>query len=205
MPEVAPTASRKADHIRINLTQDVQSGLSTGLERYRFVHQALPERGLEEVDLNTVFLGHGLRAPLLISSMTGGTDQAQAINRVLAEAAERAGIAIGLGSQRVALEDERAAGSFQVRDVAPKTMLLAHLGAVQLNHGVGVAECQRAVDMIRADALILHLNALQEALQPEGNPDFSNLLAKIGQVCRVLPVPGVVKEVGWGISGKGAL
>ena len=205
MPEVAPTASRKADHIRINLTQDVQSGLSTGLERYRFVHQALPERGLEEVDLNTVFLGHGLRAPLLISSMTGGTDQAQAINRVLAEAAERAGIAIGLGSQRVALEDERAAGSFQVRDVAPKTMLLANLGAVQLNHGVGVAECQRAVDMIRADALILHLNALQEALQPEGNHDFSNLLAKIGQVCRALPIPVVVKEVGWGISAKVAL
>jgi isopentenyl-diphosphate delta-isomerase len=202
MPEVAPTASRKADHIRINLTQDVQSGLTTGLERYRFVHQALPERSLETVDLGTVFLAHELRAPLLVSSMTGGTDQAQAINRVLAEAAERTGIAIGLGSQRVALEDERAARSFHVRDVAPTAMLLANLGAVQLNHGVGVSECQRAVEMIRADALILHLNALQEALQPEGNHDFSNLLSKIGQVCRALPIPVVVKEVGWGISAK---
>ena len=202
MPEVAPTASRKADHIRINLTQDVQSGLTTGLERYRFVHQALPERNLDEVDLGTVFLGHELRAPLLVSSMTGGTDQAHAINRVLAEAAERTGIAMGLGSQRVALEDERAARTFQVRDVAPTAMLLANLGAVQLNHGVGVQECQRAVEMIHADALILHLNALQEALQPEGDHDFSNLLSKIGQVCRALPVPVVVKEVGWGISVK---
>jgi len=202
MPEVAPTASRKADHIRINLTQDVQSGLTTGLECYRFVHQALPERNLDEVDLSTVFLGHELRAPLLVSSMTGGTDQAHAINRVLAEAAERTGIAMGLGSQRVALEDDRAARTFQVRDVAPTAMLLANLGAVQLNHGVGVPECQRAVEMIHADALILHLNALQEALQPEGDHDFSNLLSKIGQVCRALPVPVVVKEVGWGISVK---
>ncbi len=202
MPEVAPTASRKADHIRVNLTQDVQSGLTTGLERYRFLHQALPERSLDQVDLGSVFLGHKLRAPLLISSMTGGTEQAQAINRALAEAAEQTGIAIGLGSQRVALEDPGAARSFQVREVAPTTMLLANLGAVQLNHGVGVAECQRAVDMIRADALILHLNALQEALQPEGDHDFSNLLTKIGEVCRGLPVPVVVKEVGWGISAK---
>ncbi len=202
MPEVAPTASRKADHIRINLQEDVQSGRTTGLESYRFVHQALPERSLESVEVSTSFLGHALRAPLLISSMTGGTDQARIINRVLAEAAERTGIVMGLGSQRVALEDERAARSFDVRDVAPTAMLLANLGAVQLNHGIGVAECQRAVEMIRAEALILHLNALQEALQPEGNHDFSNLLDKIGTVCRALTVPVIVKEVGWGISAK---
>jgi isopentenyl-diphosphate delta-isomerase len=186
MPEVAPTASRKADHIRINLQEDVQSGRTTGLERYRFVHQALPERSLESVEVATAFLGHALRAPLLISSMTGGTDQARVINRVLAQAAESTGIAMGVGSQRVALEDERAARSFEVRDVAPTAMLLANLGAVQLNHGIGVAECQRAVEMIHADALILHLNALQEALQPEGNHDFSTLLDKIGKVCRAL-------------------
>jgi len=202
MPEVAPTASRKADHIRINLQEDVQSGQTTGLECYRFIHQALPERSLDSVDIGTVFLGHALRAPLLISSMTGGTEQAQIINRFLAEAAETTGIAMGLGSQRVALEDARAARSFHVRDVAPTAMLLANLGAVQLNHGVGVAECQRAVEMIRADALILHLNALQEALQPEGNHDFSNLLSKISLVCHALTVPVIVKEVGWGISAK---
>ena len=204
MPEVAPTASRKADHIRINLTQDVQSGLTTGLECYRFVHQALPERNLDEVDLSTVFLGHELRAPLLVSSMTGGTDQAHAINRVLAEAAERTGIAMGLGSQRVALEDERAARTFQVRDVAPTAMLLANLGAVQLNHGVGVPECQRAVEMIQADALVLHLNPLQEALQAGGNTNFTGLVKKIEVISKKLEVPVVVKEVGWGISEKAA-
>ncbi|MGA2820241.1 MAG: type 2 isopentenyl-diphosphate Delta-isomerase [Anaerolineales bacterium] len=205
MSEVAPTSSRKADHIRINLEEDVQSGLSNGLERYRFLHQALPELSLEQVTTRARFLGHALEAPLLISSMTGGTEKARRINRTLAEAAQALGIAMGLGSQRAALEDSALQDTFQVRDLAPDVFLLANLGAVQLNYGCGPDECRRAVEMVNANALVLHLNPLQEALQPEGDSDFSNLLSRIEAVCRSLLVPVIVKEVGWGISAKVAL
>jgi isopentenyl-diphosphate delta-isomerase len=200
MSEVADTPSRKADHIRVNLEQDVRSGRTTGLERVHFVHRALPDLNLEDIDTRSSFLGKPLAAPLLISSMTGGTDQATRINRMLAEAAQAAQIAIGLGSQRVALEDPRWKSSFQVRDVAPDVLLFANLGAIQLNYGYGIQECSRAVDMASADALILHLNPLQEAVVIGGNTRFAGLLAKIEAVCRALPVPVIVKEVGWGIS-----
>jgi isopentenyl-diphosphate delta-isomerase len=202
MPEVAPTSGRKADHIRINLEEDVQSGLTNGLEHYRFVHQALPELSLEQVSLRSRFLSHELKAPLLISSMTGGTEEARRINRTLAEAAQVLGVAMGLGSQRAALEDPALQSTFQVRDLAPEVFLLANLGAVQLNYGWGAEECRRAVEMIDANALVLHLNPLQEALQPEGNSDFSHLLSRIEAVCRALRVPVIAKEVGWGISAK---
>jgi len=195
--------ARKADHIRINLEKDVQfPHLTTGLERYRLVHQALPELNLTEVDLSTKLFGKTLQAPLLISSMTGGTPEAGRINRALAQAAQQAGIAMGLGSQRVALEHPEQASTFYVRDVAPDILLFANLGAVQLNYGYTVEHCRKAVEMAEADALILHLNPLQEALQPDGNWNWSGLLRKIEQVARVLEVPVVVKEVGWGISGK---
>jgi isopentenyl-diphosphate delta-isomerase len=192
---------RKTDHIRINLEEDVDfRQLTTGLEQYHFLHQALPEIDLAEVDLLVPFLGKTLKAPLLISSMTGGTEQAQLINRTLAEAAEISGIAMGLGSQRAAIEDPALAKTFRVRPIAPTALLFANLGAVQLNYGYTVEHCQRAVDMIEADALILHLNALQEAVQPEGDGNFKHLLAKIEQVCRTLPVPVIAKEVGWGFA-----
>jgi isopentenyl-diphosphate delta-isomerase len=170
------------------------------LERYRFVHQALPQMALEHVQASAQFLGHPLRAPLIISSMTGGAPAARGINRRLAEAAQVLGIGMGVGSQRAALEAPRWADTYRVRDVAPDIFLLANLGAVQLNAGYGLEECQRAVDMIQADALALHLNPLQEALQPGGDTDFSGLLAKIERVCRSLPVPVVIKEVGSGLS-----
>ncbi len=195
------TSERKLDHIRVNLEEDVQfPELTTGLEQYRFVHQALPELNLADVDLSTALLGKRLRAPLIISSMTGGTEQAREINRNLARAAEARGIAMGLGSQRAALEDPSLADTYQVRDVAPSILLFANLGAVQLNYGYDVDDCHRAVEMIEADALTLHLNPLQEALQWGGNTDWRGLLRKIERVCRELPVPVVVKEVGWGIS-----
>lgn len=200
MSKVTPIGARKADHIRINLEEDVRSGLTTGLERFRFTHQALPELDLEAVDLSLELFGRQLRAPLLISSMTGGTEQAGAINRTLAEAAQECGIAIGVGSQRAALEQPELASSFQVRRLAPDILLLANLGAIQLNYGYGVEHCRKAVEMIQADALILHFNALQEAVQPEGETRFAGLLNKIEQVCRALPVPVVAKEVGWGFS-----
>jgi isopentenyl-diphosphate delta-isomerase len=136
--------------------------------------------------------------------MTGGTQQAGEINRILATAAQQSGIAMGLGSQRAALEHSELAASFQVRRYAPDVLLLANLGAIQLNYGYGVDECRRAVEMIEADALILHLNALQEAVQPEGDTRWAGLLDKIEAVCRLLPVPVIAKEVGWGFSEQDA-
>ena len=201
MTKVADTAARKADHIRINLEEDVRSALMTGLERYQLVHCALPELNLRDVDTSVEWFGKRLSAPLLISSMTGGTGAAGPINRNLAQAAQAAGVAMGVGSQRAALEDPALAETFKLRDVAPDIVLLANIGAVQLNYGYGVDACRRAVDMIAADALILHLNAIQEAVQPEGDVNFAGLLSKIEQVSRGLSVPVIVKEVGWGISG----
>ncbi len=198
-------SQRKDEHIRINLEEDVQfPRLTTGLERYRFVHQALPEMNLGEVDTSVALFGRRLAAPLLISSMTGGTERAGEINLRLAEAAHQHGLAMGVGSQRVALENPQLAATFKVRTVAPNILLFANLGAVQLNYGYSVEHCRRAVEMIEADALILHLNALQEAVQPEGETHWAGLLGKIEQVCRQLPVPVIVKEVGWGISEQAA-
>ena len=193
---------RKSDHIRINLEENVDfQSLTTGLEAYHFLHQAVPELDLAQLDTSVNFFGKTLKTPLLISSMTGGTEQAQRINYTLAEAAEAAGIAMGIGSQRAALEGDPAViQTFQIRPLAPTTVLLSNLGAVQLNYGYTVDHCQRVVDMIEADALILHFNALQEAVQPEGNTNFRGLLPKIEQVCRSLPVPVIAKEVGWGFS-----
>ncbi len=204
MTKVTQTSSRKADHIRINLEEDVASALSSGLERYRFIHQALPELNLEDIDLSLDLFGRRLRSPILISSMTGGTHEAMQINLTLAEAAEETGVAMGLGSQRAAIEHPELEASFQVRNVAPNILLFANLGAIQLNYGYGIDECRRAVEMVEADALILHLNALQEAVQPEGNTRFADLANKIEQICRKLPVPVIAKEVGWGISSETA-
>jgi isopentenyl-diphosphate delta-isomerase len=204
LAKVTPISRRKADHIRVNLEEDVQSGLTSGLEKIHFEHRAVPELDLRRVDAAQTFLGHRLHAPLLISSMTGGTPAAQRINLALAEAAQAYRVAMGLGSQRAAIEDPQLAVTFQVRRVAPDILLFANLGAVQLNYRYGVDECQRAVDMLEADALVLHFNALQEALQPEGDVDFSGLLEKISRVCRALPIPVIAKEVGWGISAGDA-
>jgi len=204
MPKVTKTSTRKADHIRINLDEDVRSGLTTGLEHYRFTHQALPELNLEDINTNIDVFNRRLNAPILISSMTGGTEQAGMINRILAEAAQETGIAMGLGSLRAAIEDPDLQSTFQVRQSAPDVLLFANLGAVQLNYGYGYKECQLAVEMINADALILHLNPLQEAVQPEGDGNYAGLLAKIEEVCENLTVPVIVKEVGWGFSEKTA-
>jgi isopentenyl-diphosphate delta-isomerase len=194
---------RKAEHIRLALDPRMQLGASV-FDDYHFGHAALPEIDMAEIDLATEFLGRRLAAPLLISCMTGGTEAAGRINRNLAAGAERTGVALGVGSQRKALEDPAQAETFKVRAVAPTTPLLANLGAVQLNYGMGVRECRQAVDMIDADALVLHLNPLQEALQPEGQTNFSGLLPKIGAVVRELGAPVVVKEIGCGISGATA-
>ncbi len=192
---------RKSEHLRINLEKDVSfPQLTTGLEKYSFVHRALPEIALDSIDLATTFLGKQLRLPLLISSMTGGTAEAQRINRHLAEGAQSAGIAMGLGSLRAALEAPHLIDTFRVRHLAPDVLLLANLGGGQLNAGFGPEDCQHAVDLVEADALILHLNPLQEALQPDGDTDWRGVLGRIEAVCRTLNVPVIAKEVGWGIS-----
>jgi len=149
LPEL--TSSRKSDHIRINLEEDVASALTTGLDAYRFIHQALPEINLDNVDLSQILFGKKVFAPILISSMTGGIPEAGQINRILAEAAQEARIVMGVGSQRAALESPLAAETFRVRRYAPDIVLLANLGAVQLNYGYTVDDCKRAVDMIEAD------------------------------------------------------
>ena len=196
---------RKADHIRINLEEDVAfKRITNGLESYHFMHQALPELDLAAIDTSITVLGKTLKTPLLISSMTGGTARARDINLTLAAGAQEAGIAMGLGSMRAGIEDVTLESTYQVREVAPDILLFANLGAVQLNYGYDVSHCQRAVDMIAADALILHLNPLQEAVQPEGDGNFSGLLKKIENVCRRLSVPVIAKEVGWGFSRDAA-
>ena len=196
---------RKADHIRINLEEDVQfKQLTTELERWHFMHTALPELDMRRIDTTTTLFGVTLQTPLLISSMTGGTLRAHTINLQLAEAAQAVGMAMGLGSQRAAIEDESLAYSYQVRAVAPDILLFANVGAVQLNYGYGVTQCRRAVEMVEANALILHFNVLQEAVQPEGDTNFAGLLAKVEEVCRSSAVPVIAKEVGWGFSLRDA-
>lgn len=200
MSKVTPTSKRKSEHIRINLEQDVESQITTGLEHFRFQHEALPDINLDDVRTETELFGRTLGAPILISAMTGGTADAERINANLATAAQACNIAMGVGSQRAAIDDPEQIKSFEIRKHAPDILLFANLGAIQLNYGYDADTCQRAVDMIEADALYLHLNALQEALQPEGDTRFNRILTKIEQVCNQLSVPVIAKEVGWGIS-----
>lgn len=203
-----PINQRKADHIRINLEEDVGFlQLTTGLERYRLVHQALPEMDFGAVDTCVSLFGKRINAPILVSSMTGGTYEAQRINLNLAEAAQACGLAMGVGSQRASVggdSERNSSETFRVRQVAPDILLLANIGAVQFNYGYSVDECRRAVEMIEADGLILHLNPLQEIFQPEGDTNWAGLLDKIESVCTALDVPVIAKEVGWGISERTA-
>jgi isopentenyl-diphosphate delta-isomerase len=204
-PEVATglERDRKAEHIQLALERRMQLE-ARFFDDWCFEHCALPELDFAAVETSVEFLGKRLSAPLLISCMTGGTETAARINENLARAAERVGVAVGVGSQRKALESPSLADTFQVRHAAPSVPILANLGAVQLNYGYDVAHCRRAVEMIGADALVLHLNPLQEALQPEGNGNFSSLLPKMAKVVRELEVPVIAKEIGCGISARTA-
>ena len=200
--------NRKNDHIRICLEENVQGqGITSGFAAYRFMHQALPEIDLEQVDTRADIWGRTLQTPLLISSMTGGTPRAAEINHHLALAAQELRIGLGVGSQRAGLLHPELAATYQVRQFAPDVLVLANVGAVQLNYGWGLDECRRAIEMVEADALILHLNPLQEAVQPEGDTRWAGLTAKIAALCGKLAldgVPVIAKEVGWGISEEAA-
>jgi len=196
---------RKREHVRIALEDETVDRRGGYFDRIRLFHRALPEVDLPKVDPSVEFLGKRLSFPLMIASMTGGADEELArINRNLAEAAEAEKVALAVGSQRVRLADEAARASFELRRYAPTVPLLANLGAVQLNRGVSVADCRRLVEEIGADALCLHLNPLQEALQPEGDTDFAGLADRIAEVVAGLDRPVIVKEVGTGLSPKDA-
>lgn len=196
------TQERKNQHLDIVLDGRGRGAARTGFDAVRFVHVALPELHMDEIDLGATFLGRPIGAPLLVSSMTGGPTRAAAINRHLAMACEALRLPLAVGSQRVAIEGDGAGGlGAELRRLAPSVPLLANLGAAQLNTGFGAVEARRAVEMIGADALILHLNPLQEAVQPEGDRDWRGILGRIEVLARDLPVPIVVKEVGAGLSG----
>ncbi|MDE2572199.1 MAG: type 2 isopentenyl-diphosphate Delta-isomerase [bacterium] len=195
------TSARKAEHIRINIEEDVRAkGVGNGFDAYRFAHCALPEMDFAAVDASLEIFGRPLAAPILISCMTGGTEAARLLNRSLARVAQECQLAMGLGSGRALLERPELIDTFEVRSVAPGVLLFANLGAVQLKRGYGVEACRRLVSTLGADALMLHLNPLQEALQPDGDTCFQGLLEAIGNLCAHLEVPVVVKEVGWGMA-----
>ena len=198
------TEDRKAEHIRISLEEDVQARhATTGFEDVTLVHQALPEIDRGETSLRTKAFGHEFSAPIIVSAMTGGTQQAAKINQSIAEAVENLGLGMGVGSQRAAIERPRLESTYTVvRQKAPNAFLIANIGAPQLRQGYGLKEAQRAVEMIAADALAIHLNPLQEAIQPEGEACYAGVLARIESIAEKLPVPVIVKETGAGISAE---
>ena len=195
------TNDRKIEHIRAIEKDAATDRDGRYFDRIHLQHRALPEVALDRIDTSVEFLGKKLSFPLLISSMTGGDHELiRTINRNLAIAAEQTGVALAVGSQRVMFTQPGARVSFELREYAPTTVLCGNVGAVQLNYGFDVAKCQEAVDCLGADALYLHLNPLQEAVQPEGDTDFSGLSAKIAEVAAQLSVPVMFKEVGCGLS-----
>jgi isopentenyl-diphosphate delta-isomerase len=191
---------KKEDHILFALAGSEDLGIDTGFAAYRFEHNALPELDYATIDTSVKFLGKVSKIPFMISSITGGGKQSEKINIFLAEVANDFKIGFAVGSQRVAIEDSKYVSHFKIRTYAPDALLFANVGAVQLNYGYSIDECKRAMDMMDADALILHLNPLQEVFQVNGNTNFSGLLPKIEHLCRHLGAPVIVKEVGYGIS-----
>jgi isopentenyl-diphosphate delta-isomerase len=200
MPSKSPIYRRKNEHLRIALEKDVASDLESGFDQITLLHQALPEIDLNKVDISATFLGHWLEAPILISSMTGGSTETARLNQILATAAETAKIAIAVGSVRAGIENSSYAETYNLRKFAPNALIFSNLGAVQLNYGFGVDACKRAIEIAGADGIFLHLNALQEALQSNGDLNWSGLLRKIEELTHALEQPVLVKEVGWGIN-----
>jgi isopentenyl-diphosphate delta-isomerase len=197
---------RKAEHVRISLSRNVQArNVTTGLEDVHFVHKALPEIDKHEINLFTNIFNHKFAAPIIVGAITGGTQEATKINAAIAEAVEKLGLGMGVGSQRAALEDKELETTFTIaRKKAPKAFLIANMGGVQLVNGYGLKEAKKAVKMVEANALALHLNALQEAVQPEGQINFHGVLEKIGEITSGLDEPVIAKETGAGIAAEEA-
>ncbi|MEM2103992.1 MAG: type 2 isopentenyl-diphosphate Delta-isomerase [Candidatus Bathyarchaeia archaeon] len=200
------TRKRKAEHIRIATTCNVQARWNTsGFEDVNFVHRALPEIDKDKIDLSTTVFSHKFSAPIMVSAITGGTSEAEKINGTIATVVEEMGLGMGVGSQRAALEDRRLEKTFAVvRKKAPTAFLVANIGGVQFARGYSINEARKAVEMIEADALAIHLNPLQEAVQPEGETTFKGILEKIGEIAHELEKPVIVKETGAGIAAEEA-
>lgn len=200
------TRKRKAEHIRISLSQNVQAkSVTTGFEDINFIHKALPEIDKQSIDLSTTIFGHKFAAPLIAGAITGGTQEAMKINATIAEAVEELGLGMGVGSQRAAIEDKRLERTFAIaRKRAPTAFLIANIGGVQLINGYGLKEVRKMMGMIEADALAIHLNALQESTQPEGQTNFKGVLEKIGQIAEEVEKPVIAKETGAGIAAEEA-
>ena len=200
------TGKRKEDHIRICLGNKAQSKTATsGFEDIQLIHRALPEVNKEKIKLSTTFLGKKFNAPIIVGAMTGGTEQATQINSSIAQAVEKLGLGMGVGSQRAAIENQKLEQTYAIaRKMAPNAFLIANIGGVQLVHGYGLKEVKKVVEMIDADAVAIHLNALQEAVQPEGQTNFKGVLAKIAEIAGAIDTPVIVKETGAGISAEDA-
>jgi isopentenyl-diphosphate delta-isomerase len=203
---VKKTENRKAEHIRISLSKNVQAKTATtGFEDVHFVHRALPETEKTKISLSTTVFGHRFAAPLIAGAITGGTEEATEINANIAQAVEELGLGMGVGSQRAAIENKKLEKTFTtVRKKAPNAFLIANIGGIQLVNGYGIKEVRKAIEMIDADAMAIHLNALQEAAQPEGQTNFKGVLKRIGEIAGELDKPVIVKETGAGISAEDA-
>ncbi|NHJ04032.1 MAG: type 2 isopentenyl-diphosphate Delta-isomerase [Candidatus Heimdallarchaeota archaeon] len=193
---------RKNDHIEIctDKKRNIEMEISTGFDDIIFVNTSVPDVNFDEINLETEFLGHKFAYPIFITGITGGVEEAKNINQKIAKAVDELGIGMGVGSQRSAIKNKSLIDTFNiVRQEAPNSFIAGNLGAVQLNYGFSSEDIQKAIDMINADAMVLHLNPLQEVVQPEGNTNFKNLLPKIEQICKDIDVPVILKEVGCGI------
>jgi len=200
------TENRKSEHIKICLDEKAQARKATaGFEDVHFIHRALPEVDRAKIDLSTTVFGHKFSAPLIVGAMTGGVTEATRINAAIAEAVETLHLGMGVGSQRAAIENPKLAKTFSIaRKKAPTAFLIANIGGIQLVHGCGVKEVKKAVEMIDADAVAVHLNALHEVVQPEGQTTFKGVLAKICEVAGEIDKPVIVKETGAGIAAEDA-
>jgi isopentenyl-diphosphate delta-isomerase len=198
---------RKADHISVCLKENVQAcKATTGFEDVSLLHRALPELDRQKIDISTKVFGYNFSVPIFVGAMTGGTAKATKINIAIAEAVEQLGLGMGVGSQRIAIDNPKVEYSFSlVRDKAPTAFIIANIGGPQLVSKYGVKEAKKAVDMVKANVLAIHLNSLQEAVQPEGDTNYSNLISKIGELTQELDVPVIVKETGAGIAAEDAI
>jgi isopentenyl-diphosphate delta-isomerase len=199
------TEDRKQEHIRICLEREIESIIPAGFNDITLIHNAVPEINLEEVNLQCTFLGHKLLAPIMVTAMTGGHEEAVPINRHIAQAVETLGLAMGVGSQRAAIEDPALAPSFSItRENAPTAFLIGNIGAPQLSLGYDVKEAEIAINMLKANALAIHFNAAQEAIQPEGEAHFSGVLQALRRLTKSLSIPIIAKETGAGLNPDNA-
>jgi len=201
---ISQVENRKNEHIRICLNRDVEAkNVRTGFEDIFLIHKALPEINLRDVKTDTIFLNHRFSAPIIVEGMTGGTERAMEINAAIAQAVEELELGMGVGSQRAALENPSLERTYRiVREKAPNAFIISNVGGPQIAMEYNIEAIIRAVEMVEADALAIHLNPLQEAVQPEGETVYAGIIDKIGRIVDGVNVPVIVKETGAGISAE---